>query len=283
MEKPVDLHIHTTASDGADTPAQVVALASALGLGAIAVTDHDTVSGIGEAVAAGAGLGVAVIPGIELSADYRGREVHLLGLFIDRGSAALRSALDWSVRQRLARNDRMVAALAADGFDIPPEALGALCPGAVPGRPHLAEYLLRRGYVASIQEAFDRYLGEGRPYFRPRKLLPLREAVRAIRAAGGVAVIAHPLQYGYDEARLRRFLREGKDLGCQALEVYYPEHTPAQQAMLTALADELGLALSGGSDYHGARKPDVALGSGIRGNLRVPYSVLAGLQSLQAP
>lgn len=281
MDKRIDLHTHTTASDGSDTPAQVVARAKALGLAAVAITDHDSITGIAEALEAGRELGVEVIPGIEISADYRGNKAHIVGLFIDHTRADLRPAVEWSVFERVQRNEKIVAAMAADGFDISLDVLTALYPDSMLGRPHMAEYLMNKGYVSSVKEAFDRYLGEGCPYYRNKERISMEQAVAAIRHSGGIAVVAHPLQYGYPEEELICFLQTARDCGCVALEAYYADHSPAEQEMLLSMAPGFGLGISGGSDYHGSRKPHIELGSGIDGTLAVPYSVLESLRSLQ--
>ena len=278
MEKRIDLHVHTTASDGTESPSQVVALAKDTDLAAIAVTDHDSVAGISEAQKTGLALGVEVIAGIEISTDYQGREVHVLGLFIDPASPALRPVLDWAVNERVSRNEKIVKALAADGFDISMQALLSANPGSVLGRPHMAEMLMKKGYVASVQEAFDRYLGEGRPYYRDRELMAMERAISIAIAAGGVPVLAHPLQYGYDGAGREALISAAKAAGCRALEAYYAEHSPAEQALMLQTAARHGLAVSGGSDYHGSRKPHIHLGSGIENGLCVPYSVLEKLK-----
>ena len=281
MEKRIDLHLHTTASDGTDTPAQAVARAKALGLGAIAVTDHDSVSGVSEALQAGEELGIEVIPGIEVSADYQGNKAHIVGLFIDHTREDLRPAVEWSVFERAQRNEKIVGAMAADGFDISLDILRELYPDSMLGRPHMAEYLMNKGYVSSVKEAFDRYLGEGCPYYRNKERIPMEQAVAAIRASGGIAVVAHPLQYGYAEEELICFLQTARDCGCLAMEAYYSEHSAAQQEMLLAMAPGFGLGVSGGSDYHGSRKPHIEMGSGIDGALSIPYSVLEALKALR--
>ena len=281
MEKYIDLHIHTTASDGTLTPRQAVTLAGRLDLAAIAVTDHDTTAGLLEAMVAGAELGVEVIPGIELAADYRGRSVHILGYFIDPGAAWLQQALAWSVGRRDARNGQIVAAMKQDGFPISLEALQAEHPDAVLGRPHIAEWLMRHGYAASVEDAFRRWLNKGGPYYRPRERMTLRQAVQAIRGSGGLAGVAHPLQYGFPPAELEAFLLAAREAGCRALEAHYSKYGPDQQRDLCRTADRLGMALSGGSDFHGDRKPDIQMGSGIDGSLRVPYGVLERLRTLE--
>ena len=278
MERYVDLHVHTTASDGTDTPGQVAALARSLDLAAVAVTDHDTAAGLAEALDAGARLGIEVVPGVELAADYGGDEVHILGLFIRPDAGPLREALAWAAARREARNGEIVAAMAADGIPISLPALRAADPGAVLGRPHIARWLVEHGYVSSVAEGFDRYLDRGQKYYRPRRLLSLAEAAGCIRAAGGVAVIAHPYQYGFEGGAWEAFIKAGALAGCRAVEAYYPGYSPAQTAALMDAAARYGLAPSGGSDYHGGRKPDIRLGTGRDGDLAVPAGVLEGLR-----
>lgn len=278
MEKCVDLHLHTTASDGSETPANAVALANRLRLAAIAVTDHDTAAGIPEALAAGEHLGVEVIPGIEVSADYNGGEVHIVGLFIDPTSEALRRVTEWTRKDRDRRNRLIVEAMAADGFAIDMDTLTARHPGSVLGRPHIAEYLSEKGYASSVKGAFEKYLAEGCPYYRPKQLIPMEQAAACLRASGGIAVLAHPLQYGYDGKALEAFLSVGKACGCSALEAYYSGYTPAETEMLLSLAARLGLGISGGSDWHGSVKPHIQPGSGINGDLHIPYTVLEALR-----
>lgn len=280
MEIRIDLHNHTTASDGSETPAQAVRNAKGLGLAAIAITDHDTVSGLAEAAQTGKELGVEVIPGIEISADYRGNRAHILGLFIDPARECLRPALEWSVNARARRNEKIVANMAADGFDISLEELRAENPDSVLGRPHMAAHLMKKGYVSSIKEAFDRYFGEGAPYCLSKDRIPLADTARLIREAGGLPIVAHPFQYGYSEMELLAYISAAVDAGCVGVEAYYSEHSAGEQAYLLALAAEWGLAVSGGSDWHGSRKPHIRMGSGIENSLAVPYHVLEDLKAL---
>ena len=276
----IDLHLHTAASDGTDAPAELVKKAAALGLRAVSVTDHDTVAGVPEALAAGERLGIEVVSGIEVSSDYRDNNVHILGYFIDPDSPALRPVLDWVKTERRIRNEKIVAMFAADGFDISLEQLHDAYPGAVLGRPHMAEFLMRKGYTSSIQESFDRYLGEGGLYYLPKRRISIRQAVEVIRHAGGVSVLAHPLQYHYPRNEVVEMIEYAVSLGVRALECYYSEHTPAEQAWLLAQAERYGLGVSGGSDYHGTRKTHISMGTGM-GNLAVPYRVLEGLKALR--
>ncbi len=276
----IDLHNHTTASDGTDSPEELVGKAAALGLRAVGITDHDTAAGVTEALEAGDRLGVEVVPGIEVSSDYRDNNVHILGYFIDPTSPALRPVLEWVSAERKARNEKITAMMAADGFDISMEQLRSAYPGAVLGRPHMAEYLMRKGYTASVQEGFAKYLGEGKPYYLPKRRISVARAVEVIAAAGGVSVLAHPLQYRYPEKEVVELIEYAKALGIRALECYYSEHSTADQAWLLTLAERYGLGVSGGSDYHGSRKTHIRMGSGM-GDLAVPYTVLEGLKALR--
>lgn len=274
----IDLHIHTTASDGTDTPAQAVEKAKKLGLAAIAVTDHDSAAGVPEAMEAGAMLGLEVVPGVELSTDWRGHRAHLLGYYIDPVSPALEPALNWAVTERVERNEKIVALFQKDGFDISIPELEKEFPGAVLGRPHMAEHLLRKGYVSSVKEAFDRYLADGMPYFLPKGRIGLERAVDLIRRSGGVAVLAHPLQYGHDKKTLEEFLEDGVRFGVSGLEAVYSQHSPEDEALVRGYAQRLGLCVTGGSDYHGTRKPGLEMGSGY-GFMEADYSLLEGLRA----
>lgn len=276
----IDLHMHTTASDGTDLPSEAVAKARSLGLEAVALTDHDTAAGVDEALRAGEALGVEVVPGIEVSSDYRDNNIHILGYFIDPEAPALRAVLEWIRTERIARNESVVHLLADDGFDISVDELHSLYPEAVLGRPHMAELLMKKGYVSSVQEGFDRYLGEGGKYYMPKRRISMARAVETILASGGLAVLAHPLQYRYPPDEVTEMIGYGKSLGIRALECFYSEHSAEDERWLLAQAERFGLGVSGGSDYHGTRKPWISMGSGTD-NLAIPYSVLEQLKKLR--
>ena len=276
----IDLHIHSNASDGTDDPAAIIEKGAALGLRAMSITDHDSVAGVEEAVAAGERLGVEVIPGIELSSDYRDNNVHILGYFIDIHAPAMREALDWIAREWEERNRRPTEMFVADGIDMTMEALEAEYPGSVIGRPHMAEFLMRRGYTRCVKESFDKYLGEDRKYFLPKRRPSFARAVEVILASGGVPVLAHPLQYRYPQNEVIEMIEYARACGIRALECYYSEHSPEDQAWLLSRAEHYGLGVSGGSDFHGTRKTHIALGTGM-GDLAVPYSVLENLKALR--
>ena len=239
-----DLHLHTTYSDGTYTPAEVIDLARRSGLGAVALTDHDTLGGVPAAQAAAAGTSVEVVPGVEITAEYNGREIHLLAYFVALGNVPLGQALAEVRRQRAQRFGEMLERLrdcgvsvVEEGFTAPPEALG---------RRHVAELLVRQGHVGTLREAFQRYLGDGARAVVPKKRLPAGEALALVRGAGGVAAWAHP---AYDCTR--EGLLELRALGLGAVEVAYPDTRPARGRQLRAWAEALGLAVSGGSDCHG--------------------------------
>ena len=270
----VDLHVHTTASDGSLSPAEAVKRAAEAGLAAIAVTDHDTTAGVAEALEAGARYGVEVVPGVVLSADYRGEGVHILGYFIDPAHPVLRELLDWVVTERDERNEAIAAAMRSDGIPVTVEAIRARHPGAIIGRPHFAEALADHGTAGSIPDAFARFLSRGMKYYRARTYIPMDRAFGAIRAAGGKAVFAHPFQYRYSEPELVALTRLLVEKGLAGVECVYSHYTPEQVQYLKELADYYGLCVTGGSDVHGPGKPDVELGVPA-----VPYEFLEGLKA----
>ena len=245
----IDLHLHTTASDGRLTPAELVARASAAGLTTISVTDHDTVAAIGEAGAAAAAAGIRVIPGIEITAVDRERDVHILGYFFDPDNAGLAAFL---VAQRALRVERMreiAARLVALGLHVDVENVllsAAARPGSSVGRPQVARELVRGGFVPSVQDAFDRFLAAGRPAFVPRTGLGPSAVVDAIHDAGGIASLAHPGVTNRDD-----LIAPLVERGLDAIEVYHSDHTPEDVIAYRGLAARLGALVSGGSDFHG--------------------------------
>ncbi len=276
----VDLHVHTTASDGTMCPRDVVSLAAMLGLKAIAITDHDTMAGLNEAGEAGELLGVSVVPGIELSTDYRGQEVHVLGYFLDGEAQALKDYMDWVRRERQSRNEKIVEKLRRKGFDISMEALREANPGAVLGRPHMARRLVELGAVGSVKEAFRRYLDRGRSCYVPRTYIGFAEGAKLIRDCGGVAVLAHPLQYGLGRTDLEALVRTAAQAGFTGMEILYSGYTQGDINKLYDLAEKYTLLPTGGSDFHGENKPEIQLGSGD-GTLKVPAYMLAMLAMSQ--
>jgi 3',5'-nucleoside bisphosphate phosphatase len=259
----VDLHSHSTASDGSRPPRAVVVAARAAGLSAIALTDHDTMAGVAEAADAGRQLGVRVVPGVELSAIDGDREVHVLGLHIER-AAALETMLSEFRESRHARAEQIVAKLNALAIPITFDAVLAQAAGGAIGRPHIARALIAEGWARDSRDAFDRYLGAGKPAYVPKQRLSVAEAVALIHAGSGIAVLAHPGGDGRREI-VERFVA----LGLDGLEVRHPGHSAEDIARLGALVDFFRLVPSGGSDWHGA-----AEGPRTLGVMRVPGSWL---------
>ncbi len=279
MERWIDLHTHSNISDGSLPPAELVRLAARSGLAAIALTDHDEVAGIAEAVEAGAQCGVEVVPGIELSAQWDGN-CHILGYYLDTSSPQLAEELCKVRQTRRQRMEQTSAQLGRAGAPVSLEEAGSFAEGAMLCRAHFAKAMVRKGYVGSVREAFARYLSPGRPGYSNIERISPAEAVRLIRQAGGCAFAAHLYQLGLEDEALFAFLKRLKEAGLDGVEGYYTEYTPDMQRRYQDMAERLDLSLSGGSDFHGAMKPDISLGVG-HGSLRVPYQVLERLKALR--
>ena len=273
--KRIDLHVHTTASDSTASPAEAVRLAKEAGLSAIAITDHDTVSGYAEAAEAGKKYGVEVVPGIEISTKY-GRAVHILGYYIDPDSDKLAPVLEWVVHDRDERNRKMAELMAADGLPVSYEEMHRRF-GAVIGRPHFAEVLVELGLAKDVRDAFDRYVEKGQKYYLPRNFLSIERSIEIICQAGGVAVLAHPFQYKLDDAGLRELIEHCMESGLRGMECRYSGYSREQCKYLGHLAEEYGLIKTGGSDFHGEVKKHISLGIGT-GSLEVPYKYLEKLR-----
>ena len=250
-----DLHFHSTCSDGVETPARLVARAVAAGLSVAALTDHDAVHGIAAFRAAAAGTGLVAAGGAELSVDEDGEDVHLLGLFVDPDDSAFGARLARFREVRDRRGEAMVAKLAGLGVVLDLAALRAEAGDAALGRPHVARALVANGIVPDVEQAFRRYLGEGAPAFVPKAKWGLAEAIGAVRAAGGLAVLAHPVWY----ADVPRLLRTGIEAGLDGIEVFHPDHDGREEGLL-AEATRLGLLVSGGSDFHSESEGGKTLG-----------------------
>jgi len=272
----IDLHVHSDKSDGSLSPSDLVSYAIKQGVSAFALTDHDTVDGIDEAIAASKGTSVTVIPGIELSTAYEGKDIHIVGLFIDKEQPAFRERIGRFANARINRNLEMCEKLTEYGMPITYDELTAAFPDAVITRAHYARLMMQKGYVKSLKEAFERYIGDYGPCFIPRKKITPDEGVRFILSANGLPVLAHPMQYGMGDARLQQLIDSLKEAGLVAMEAIYCTHTPSEEAKLCKLAKENGLLISGGSDFHGKAKPGLELGTGY-GRLHVPQEVLDNL------
>ncbi len=266
----IDLHTHSTASDGLYTPAELVKQAREAGLSLIALTDHDTTNGLEEAQAAGQAHHLEIIPGIEINTDHAGTEVHMLGYFLDYQQPAFQQTLQTLRDRRVARAQRMVTRLQELGLQITWERVRELAAGTV-GRPHLAAALVEQGYAASVADAFNRYLSRGRPGYVPRyKLTPL-DAVQLIQSVHGLPVLAHPAEL----PDLDSLLTSLTQAGLAGLEVYYGEYPPEIVERLHALAEKYQLLSTGGSDYHGPGIHPTPLGK-----RQVPAEIVEQLRSL---
>jgi predicted metal-dependent phosphoesterase TrpH len=268
----IDLHTHSTASDGSDVPEAVAELAAAAGCTAFALTDHDGLGGIDEAGRRAAELGVRFVPGCEISCPHDGT-LHLLVYFVVPGDGPLQDTLLRLQEIRARRNEDLVARLAELGLPVTLAEVTDEAGGVGVGRPHVAAVLVRKGAAASIQDAFDRYLAKGRPGYVEKERLPVGEAMRLARASGGAAVLAHPLSLGLGPAALESAVAELAGLGVAGIEAVYGRYSPEERAALSALADRYGLVATGGSDHHGTYKPDLRVGVGL-GDLDVPDDVV---------
>jgi predicted metal-dependent phosphoesterase TrpH len=281
----MDLHVHSTASDGTLTPAEILARAECMGLGALAITDHDTVEGARAAVASGVPASIHFFTGIEISAApppflHRRGSFHILGYGIRLEDAGLNAALMRLQQARQERNPAMVERLRRLGIDISMEELAAHAGNAQIGRPHIAGLMIRKGVVASFDEAFDRYIGTGKAAYVDKYRIPCEEAIQLIHRAGGIAVMAHPGLLGpMPDAVFNALISGLKRMGIDGIEVYYPEHTREQTERYRRTAGRFDLVITGGTDFHGDIKPGIDLGVGD-GSFAVPhfvYEQLAGM------
>ncbi|MDE5940060.1 MAG: PHP domain-containing protein [Lachnospiraceae bacterium] len=277
--RAIDLHTHTCKSDGSYTPTELVDYAIEKNLAAVAITDHDSIEGLDEAISRAAALtkrglpSVEVIPGIEFSTKYGKQDVHIVGLYISYDSGDFKRALHGFVNSRLNRNLKMCENLQAAGIDITYEKLLHMYPDAVITRAHYASFLLEHGYVKSRQDAFARYLGDHTKYFVPREKVTPSQAVELILRAGGVPILAHPPLYHMGNARLDTLVSLLKADGLMGIEVFYSTYSNQDVRDMQRLADKYDLLVSGGSDFHGANKPGLDLGCGY-GRLFIPEEAL---------
>jgi predicted metal-dependent phosphoesterase TrpH len=254
----IDLHLHTSASDGLLTPAALIQVVHRADIQVCGITDHDTVDGLAEAARAAAEVGLALIPGIELSAYWRKVEFHILGYFVEPENAALQAFLRNTREARHTRLFAMLGRLTAMGMPVSADAVLARAHNGNVGRPHLARALVERGFVGSVDEAFDRYLGTDKPAYVPRPDVSVQDAIRVIREAGGIASLAHPGLHNRDEAIL-----ELVAAGLEGIEVYHPKHGMGRAAHYRRVAKRHGLLVTGGSDYHGETEGDHASAPGF--------------------
>lgn len=271
--KTVDLHMHTNHSDGTLNPVELARLAKAQGIDAIALTDHDTVTGIGELVEEINRLGLEAIPGVELSAKFWPGTLHILGYGFNP-NGPIREKLVQFQKARAERNPQILEKLKALGMPLTLEEVKEISKAQNQiGRPHIAKAMEAKGYVKSYEEAFDQYLTKGGPAYVDKAGWSAQECIDMIHESGGAAVIAHPIQMKLQGMELRGKIKELAEMGIDGLEVVHPDHSPEDQKLFTALAEEFGLLTTGGSDFHGAHKPGVQLGQE-----KAPYTFLENLK-----
>lgn len=270
----IDLHVHSTASDGSFTPTEVVELAKEANLTEFALTDHDTVDGVAEALAhAKETNAIKVIPGIELSCYYQNREIHIVGLFVDYKDTHFLSELQKLKAAREAGNEKMVQNFVDAGIELTVDELKHGNPNSVITRAHFARVLVEKGYCKDKNEAFDKYLGVGCPFYLPKPQVTPEHVLKLIQVAGGIAILAHPYSYKLSKSEVETLLDYLIPLGLAGMECYYSTYDNGQTQELRSMAFTKGLLVSGGSDFHGVIKPDISIGIG-RGNLRVPEKLL---------
>jgi hypothetical protein len=274
----IDLHIHSNASDGTLTPAQIIKTAQRQGLGAIAITDHDTLEGAKVAQSLAGSSRVSLLSGVEISSAPPPSipctgSFHVLGYGVDPDSLALNQTLARLQAARRKRNPAIVDRLNRLGFDITVEEVGVVVGDSQAGRPHIARVMVEKGFVQTIDEAFDRYLAQGGPAYVPKYRISCRQAIDVIRRAGGIAVLAHPYLLSLkDPAAIEQLVVSLKQTGLQGLEVYYPEHPRRETAFYEHMAKTHQLLMTGGTDFHGAIKPEIQIGTGM-GDFHVPYEL----------
>lgn len=273
----IDLHSHSTFSDGSLTPRELARRAQEVGLTALALTDHDTTAGIGQFMEACSEVGVAGVPGVEISVDVSVGTMHMLGYFVDCGDNALEADLKRMRGGREDRNLEILEKINSLGLALTFEEVKAFAAEDVVGRPHFALAMVQKGYVPSKDAAFERYLGKGKAAYIERYRMSIFDSIAAIRGAGGVPVLAHPVTLKLSRPELRKLLKEMADQGLKGMEVYYSEHNLDQVRDYEALANEFGLVATGGSDFHGQLNPNIELGRGF-GNLRIKDEIIDKLK-----
>ena len=279
----IDLHTHSSYSDGSDTPNELFENASRLRISALALTDHDTLAGISEARAASNATGIELIPGTELSLDYSKGGMHLIVLWLEPGRGPLQDRLAGLEEGRTGRNARIVERLNELGLTMDLDEVLAEGGSGTVGRPHIAAVMMRRGHVESMEQAFDQYLSTGRPAYVSRDQLSPREAIQLARASGGVPVLAHPHTLAIENRfEMADLLHELVAYGLIGIECHYGSYPADGRAGMVALAKRFGLLPSGGSDYHGTYKADVPLGIG-RAGIAVPDDILDDLRHFAVP
>lgn len=286
--KKIDLHVHSTFSDGTDTPKQLVKLAYESGLCAMALTDHDTTKGINEAIAAVKEYNYSsfeIVPGVELSTQYTcedfSREIHIVGLYIDHNNKNFNDELERQRQLRINKNKLMCDKFLELGMDVTFDEMSETYKGSVITRAHFADIIVKKGYVKNRKEAFDKYLSEGRPCFVARQKIDSKDAVKMIHDAGGTAILAHPMLYNMTAGQLNILIDYLKLERLDGIEALYSTYTPNDELIVKDIAKNKGLIISGGSDYHGKNKPDIKLGTGM-GHLSIPVQVLDDIKKYRS-
>ncbi|MEG2668309.1 MAG: PHP domain-containing protein [Lachnospiraceae bacterium] len=278
MEKRIDLHVHSTYSDGTLTPTELVTLAVKRNLCAFALTDHDTTDGLPEAIIAARTKQIELISGIELSCNYHGKEIHIVGLGIEYEHISFVDTLSEFKTLRDCRNKKMIKKLQDAKIDISYEQMFSTFGNIIWTRAHFAKYLQTHGYVAQMWDAFPRYIGDGAPCFVPKENITPYQVIKLIHENNGYAILAHPLLYHYTTSELDTLVYELSKLGIDGLEAIYSSNHYMDESNMKLLAHKYHLKISGGSDYHGANKPNIQLGTG-KGNVNIPYYIWKDLCS----
>jgi predicted metal-dependent phosphoesterase TrpH len=275
----IDLHVHTDASDGSLTPTEVVKLAKEAKLEAVGITDHENVGGTGEFLEACSAAGIEGISGVEIGVNYGAATMHLLGYFVDPGAVSLEKLLHKVRSERERRAEQVIERLSKISMDLDIDDVRQEAAGAAPGRPHIAIAMKKKGQVASIEEAFARYLKRGGSAYVERYKPDFEEAILAIGDAGGIGVLAHPISLEMNEDQLYNLMRDLKDRGLSGIEVYHPTQGQQFRESMMEMARKLNLSVTGGSDFHGEVKPEWKIGVGL-GDMSIPYSVLDKLKNI---
>lgn len=272
----IDLHVHTTASDGTYTPSEVVDLAKKIGLTAVAITDHDTVNGLDEAKDQAQKIGIEFIDGIEISADFE-IEMHILGYFINPKDRSLLNALNILESFREERNPKIVKKLQLMGYKITMEEVISAANGNIIGRPHIAKVLVDKGYFSNTKEVFDKLLSYGKPAYVKKDKLHPKDAIEIIKGSGGISILAHPHKFLYLDDSIENILIELMDYGLDGIEAIHSEHSIQEKNRLMEVAEKLSLIITGGSDFHGKNKEDIHLGTG-KNNIAISDEILERLK-----
>lgn len=280
-EKLIDLHVHSNVSDGTLSPSDLVKHAVDIGVGIMALTDHDTTDGVNEALEAAKGMDITVIPGIEISAGFKEKDIHILGYFMDYESENFQNTLRKAWEKREERNLKIVEKFKQFGITLDLEGIRKMSGSAVITRAHFARWLVDNGYCKSNSEVFDKYLGNNGPCFVPRDYMSKEIAISIIGESGGIPVLAHPMLYGLNFNELESLVKELKSIGLKGIETYYSSNMGYDEELVRSLALRYDLVMTGGSDFHGTNKPGLEIGVGRSDTLRVPKKTAQDLFAMK--